>query len=209
MHEPTASAGESATDDDQAIRDQVRAVTNQVLQQGRVDPEALRNVVRTLAGQRVGHAAPDKAEAREHFADAVRGLDQALQKSAAATHEALQRLASRGTDYTDNDLKDALVSLRTLEEDYVAATSRIAEAMSDNFRRDVVGLAAHAQDVGAEASARAATLLGEVGSRMGESTASGLEAVRGASVRFTLLASGVLAGVADALRDQNQTKKGN
>ena len=48
-----------------------------------------------------------------------------------------------------------------------------------------MGLAAHAQEVGAEASARAATLLGEVGSRMGESAASGLEAVRGASVRFT------------------------
>ena len=58
MREPTASAGQSATDEDQAIRDQVRAVTNQVLQQGRVDPEALRNVVRTLAGQRAGHAAP-------------------------------------------------------------------------------------------------------------------------------------------------------
>ena len=156
MHEPTASAGQSATDEDQAIRDQVRAVTNQVLQQGRVDPEALRNVVRTLAGQRAGHAAPDRAEAREHFADAVRGLDEALQKSAAATHEALERLASRGTDYTDNDLKDALVSLRTLEEDYVAATSRIAEAMSDTLRSEVMGLAAHAQDVGAEASARAA-----------------------------------------------------
>ena len=100
MHEPTASAGQSATDEDQAIRDQVRAVTNQVLQQGRVGPEALRHVVRTLAGQRVSYAAPDRAEAREHFADAVRSLDEALQKSAAATHEALERLASRGTDYT-------------------------------------------------------------------------------------------------------------
>ena len=42
-----------------------------------------------------------------------------------------------------------------------------------------------------------------------ETAASGLEAVRGASARLTLLASGMLAGVADALRDQNQTKKGN
>jgi hypothetical protein len=81
-----------------------------------------------------------RTAARERFADAVRGLDEALQKSAAATHEALERLASRGTDYTDNDLKDALVSLRTLEEDYVAATSRIAEAMSDNLRSEVMGV---------------------------------------------------------------------
>jgi hypothetical protein len=51
-------------------------------------------------------------------------------------------------------------------------------------------------------------MLGEVGSRVGESATSGLEAVRGASARLTLLASGVLAGVADALRDQSQTKKG-
>ena len=209
MHESTASAAQPETDEDKAIRDQVRTVTNQVLRQGRVDPEALRNVVRILAGQRASHAAPDRGEAREHFADAVKSLDETLQTSAAATHEALQRLASRGKDYTDNDLKDALVSLRMLEEASVAATSRIAEAMSDTFRRDVVGLAAHAQEVGAEASARAATLLGDVGSRVGESAASGLEAVRSASARFTLLASGVLAGVADALRDQNQTKKGD
>src|SRR3954470_18206290 len=94
MREPTASAGETATDDDQAIRDQVRAVTNQVLQQGRVDPEALRNVVRTLAGQRVVHAAPDKAEARERFADAVRGLDEALQKSARGTETARNMVES-------------------------------------------------------------------------------------------------------------------
>src|SRR3954467_5851107 len=100
MHEPTASAGQSATDEDQAIRDQVRAETNQVLQQGRVDPEALRNVVRTPAGQRAGHAAPDRAETREHFADAVRGLDEALQKSAAVTNEAAQGLAPRGKGST-------------------------------------------------------------------------------------------------------------
>jgi len=184
-------------------------MTNQVLQQGRVDPDALRAVVRTLAGQPASPAAPSKAEARERVAEAVRDLDDALQKSAAATHEALQRLASRGRDYTENDLKDALASLRELERSCAAAEGRIAEAMSDNLRSDVMGLAAHAQEVGADASARVATMLGEVGSRVGESAASGLEAVRGASARLTLLASGVLAGVADALRDQSQTKKGD
>jgi hypothetical protein len=209
MREPTESAERSATGEDQVIRDQVRAVTNQVLQQGRVDMEALRDVVRTLTGQRASNAPPGRDEARERFADAVRGLDEALLKSAGATHDALQRLASRGKDYTENDLKEALASLRNLEEAYVAATGRIAEAMSDNLRSEVMGLAAHAQEVGAEASARVATMLGEVGSRMGESAVSGLEAARSSSARLTLLASGMLAGVADALRDQTGTKKGN
>ena len=67
-------------------------------------------------------------------------------------------------------------------------------------------LAAHAQNVGVEASARAATMMGEFASGM--STSSGLATMRGAGVRMALLASGVLAGVADALRDQTEAKKG-
>ena len=37
--------------------------------------------------------------------------------------------------------------------------------------------------------------------------ASGIAKMRDAGVRMALLASGVLAGVADALRDQSETKK--
>ena len=92
-----------------------------------------------------------------------------------------------GRTITDNDLKEALASLRKLEEDYVAAASRIAEAMSGNLRREMMGLAAHAQEVGAEASARVATMMGEFASRMGESAASGLEAVRGTASAWRCL----------------------
>src|SRR3954451_6885350 len=107
MGEPTGSAGDAGAGEDQAIRDQVRAMTNQVLQQGRVDLDALREVVRTLAGQPASPAAPSKAEARERVADAVRDLDDALQKSAGATHEALQRLSLRGRAYTQKHLEGA------------------------------------------------------------------------------------------------------
>jgi hypothetical protein len=103
------------------------------------------------------------------FADAVRGLDEALVKSASATHGALQQLASRGKDFTDNDLKEALVSLRKLEEDYLAAANRLADAMSGNVRREMMELAVHAQNVGVEASARVATMMGEFASGVSRS----------------------------------------
>jgi hypothetical protein len=63
-------------------------------------------------------------------------------------------------------------------------------------------LAVHAQNVGVKASARVATMMGEFASGM----CSGLATMRGASVRMALVASGVLAGVADALRDQAEAK---
>ena len=211
MPEPTTSSGQvssSMPDEDLAIRQRVRDLTSQVLEQGRVDTGAVADIVRAVTGQRAAPPQVSDAEAREVFADAVRELDEALLNSANATHAALQQLAARGKDFTTNDLKEALASLRTLEEDYVAAADCIAEAMSGNLRREMTELAGHAQAVGAEASARAAGIMGEFASRMGESATSGLQTMRGTSIRMALLASGVLAGVADALRDRAETRKG-
>ena len=211
MPEPTTSSGQmssSMPDEDLAIRQRVRDLTSQVLEQGRVDTGAVADIVRAVTGQRTAQPQVSDAEAREVFADAVRELDKALLNSANATHAALQQLAARGKDFTTNDLKEALASLRKLEEDYVAAADCIAEAMSGNLRREMTDLAGHAQAVGAEASARAAGIMGEFASRMGESATSGLQTMRGTSIRMALLASGVLAGVADALRDRAETRKG-
>jgi phage-related tail protein len=211
MPEPTTSSGQvssSMPDEDLAIRQRVRDLTSQVLEQGRVDTGAVADIVRAVTGRRAAPPQVSDAEAREVFADAVRELDEALLNSANATHAALQQLAARGKDFTTNDLKEALASLRTLEEDYVAAADCIAEAMSGNLRREMTELAGHAQAVGAEASARAAGIMGEFASRMGESATSGLQTMRGTSIRMALLASGVLAGVADALRDRAETRKG-
>ncbi len=211
MPEPTTSSGQvssSMPDEDLAIRQWVRDLTSQVLEQGRVDPGAVADIVRAVTGQWDAPPHVSDAEAREVFADAVRELDEALLNSANATHAALQQLAARGKDFTTNDLKEALASLRTLEEDYVAAADCIAEAMSGNLRREMTELAGHAQAVGAEASARAAGIMGEFAGRIGESATSGLQTMRGTSIRMALLASGVLAGVADALRDRAETRKG-
>jgi hypothetical protein len=125
-------------------------------------------------------------------------------KSTGATHRALQQFASRRKDYTDNDLKEALVSLKRLDQDCVAAANRVAEALGSNLRHEMTELAVHAQNVGVEASARVATVMGEFATGMGATP--GLATMRGASVRVALLASGVLAGIADAPRDQPEAK---
>jgi hypothetical protein len=200
----TSDAASPVTPEDQVIRERVKGLTSQALQRGRIDPEAVKDIVRTVMG-----GAPDSkaagVQARELFVDAVRKLDEALVKSASAAHDALQQLATRGKDFTDNDLKEALVSLRKLEQDYAAAASRIAEAMTGKLRSEMMELAVHAQNLGAEASARVASMVGEFAESMGASP--GVAKIRDAGARMALLASGVLGGVADALREQSETKK--
>jgi nucleoside diphosphate kinase len=205
MPKPTTSdAASPVTTEDQVIRERVKGLTSQALQRGRIDPEAVKDIVRTVMG-----GTPDSTaagvQARDLFVDAVRKLDEALVKSASAAHDALQQLATRGKDFTDNDLKEALVSLRKLEQDYAAAASRIAEAMTGKLRSEMMELAVHAQNLGVEASARVASMMGEFAESMGASP--GVAKIRDAGARMALLASGVLGGVADALREQSETKK--
>jgi hypothetical protein len=203
--EPTA-AGE-----DQSIRERMRELTTQALQQGQLDTARVREVVRVVAGLDVTGPPPAGADVRQTIADAVKGLDAALLRSAGAAHIALERLVSRGKDFTDNDLKDALVGLAQLQEDCAAATSRLADATTGDLRRKLTELAVHAQSVGVDASAQVATVMSEFASRLGsvsqETAATGLETARAYSVRMAMLASGFLAGVADAIRDQSQSNK--
>jgi hypothetical protein len=179
-------------------------LTSDALQQGRVDPEAVRDIVRALVGGTSGNMALGSAEARELFADTIGKIDETLVQSASATHAALQKLAARGKDFTDNDLKEALVSLRKVEQDYAAAASQIAEAMSGNLRREITQMATHAQNVGVEASARVANMMSDFAGGVGAGY--GTTKIRDAGARMVLLASGLLAGVADALHDQSEAK---
>jgi hypothetical protein len=57
-HARTTSAGDTAPPitEDQAIRQRVKGLTSQVLQQGRVDPEAIRDVVRVMIGRTPGNS---------------------------------------------------------------------------------------------------------------------------------------------------------
>ena len=141
----------------------------------------------------------------------VQALDQALQSSAQATHVALQALVTRGKDFSDNDLKNVFATLQTLQQDYVAIATRLADASTGNLRRELVDLTVHAQRVGADASVRVAEVMSEFANRIGGSartvSAPGFDAVRQYGANMTMLTSGMLAGFADALRQQSERSK--
>jgi hypothetical protein len=207
---PVGNADSSMPAEEQAIRERVRELTTQLLAGGKLDTEGVKEVVRAISG---GAIKPplDSTQAREAFTEALSGLDQALQASSQAAHEALEALASRGKDFSDNDLKNAFAALQSLQGDFVAAANHIADATSGNIRGELVDLALHAQRVGADASVRIAQVLSEFGSRMSDSyrarTFPGFDTVREYGVNMTLVTSGLLAGLADALRQQAESKK--
>jgi hypothetical protein len=168
--------------------------------------------MRTVTGGAPSVLTPTTDASAIEFAGAVRRLDAALGVSAEAAHRALEAVVIRGTDVTDNDIKEALASLLKLREDCLTAVDLVSKRVSgENLRRELAQLAAHAQNVGVEASARAGTLMNEFASRLAgtyrETAVPSLESVRTLSARMALLTSGIIAGVADALGDQSGSKK--
>jgi hypothetical protein len=208
MSEPTAPAGAQA--DEQAIRERVRELTAQMLTGGRLDTEGVKEVVRAMSGGVSSKPALDSAQARESFADAIRGLDEALHASSLATHSALQTLVARGKDFSDNDLKNAFAALQDQQKAYVAVADLIADVTTGNLRRELADLTLHAQRVGADASVRFAQVMSEFANRISTyrtGAAPGLDSVRHYGANMTMLTSGLLAGFADALRQQSETSK--
>jgi hypothetical protein len=68
----------------------------------------------------------------------------------------------------------------------------------------------HAQRVGADASVRFAQVMSEFANRIGSyraGAAPGFDSVRQYGANMTMLTSGLLAGFADALRQQSEAKK--
>jgi hypothetical protein len=182
-----------------------------LLREGYINADAVKDLVQTVTSGVASQGASKLDEAHPNLADTIRRLSTALAASAESTHRALELVAERGGDATENDIKSALASLAQLQADCSSATGVLGELGRDNLRSEIGQLAAHAQNVGAEASARLAAMMNEFASGVGgvyrETAAPGLQAARDLSARMALLTSGVFAGIADALGEQRGPKR--
>jgi hypothetical protein len=170
----------------------VRDITLEALKGRRFDRDGIRDVVRSVT-EGVAAAAPSSSgAARRAMGDAFRGMDEALTKSVEAGESALRQLIATGRGISDNEVKEALAGLKKIEEDFVATVSKVAESANERVRPELAALAERATRAGTETGRQAAHL-------MKEFTFAGLELAGEFSARFARMASGALAGMADAL----------
>jgi hypothetical protein len=170
----------------------VRDLTLEALKNRRFDREGIREVVRAVAEGMAAAAPASGGSMRQAMGQAFRGMDEALTKSVQAGEEALRQLVATGRGISDNEVKQALAGLKKIEEDFVATVSQVADSANERARPELRELVRRATHAGTETGRQTAHL-------MAEFTFSGLELAGQFSVRFAQLASGVLAGMADAL----------
>lgn len=208
--EITAAASTSVQQDGD-IRARVRDLTLRGLQHRRLEMAELREVVQAVAeGVSLGleHRA---GEVRQALTEALSGLDDALAKSAQATHLALQELLSQGKDFTEQDLKRALEDLKITEQAFLDTLGQVADAAGSKIKQELKDAVEHVRRSGTDTGASVKTTLNELGNRLsstlqaGKST--GQEAAQTVSSRLAALASGILAGMAEALHEKSEPRK--
>jgi hypothetical protein len=206
MVQAASSSVEAGTD----IRARVRDLTLHALRDRRFEPEAIRDVLRAMTeGIRRG------AEQRPHgvrqaLSDALTGLDDAMMKTAEAASLALRELTAKGKDVSEHELKQVLGNMKRMEEDFLSTLRQAADGAGVQVKQEMLDLLSHARQTGTDMGAKVAQTLTEFASRMTtislEGAKLGFEAARDFSARFALVASGILAGLADALHKQAADK---
>jgi len=170
----------------------VRDLTLEALRNRRFDREGIRDVVRSVTEGMAAAAPASGGNLRHAMGQAFRGMDEALTKSVQAGEDALRQLVATGRSIGDNEVKQALAGLKKIEDDFVATVKQVADSAVNRSRPELAELVDRAMHAGTETGRQTARL-------MAEFTFSGIELAGQFSARFAQMASGALAGIADAL----------
>ena len=203
MADTTDSIRQAAVDAIKAGEDvtrRVRDVTLEALRNRRFDREGMREVVRAVTEGMAAAAPASGGTVRQVMGQAFRGMDEALTKSVEAGEQAVRQLVATGRSLADHEVKEALAGLKKIEADFVDTVSKVASSANERAAPELRALAERATQFGTETGKQTAKL-------MAEFAFTGMELAGQFSVRFAQMASGVLAGMADALEKSAAEKR--
>lgn len=206
--EPEAITQQVATAAEQGkdLHDLVRDITLRALSRRALSMSEIKEVVGAVTegvtlglGRRAG-------EIKDAVRQALGGLDDAMKKTAEATKLAGQQLVAQGKEFGAQDLKPAIDDLKQMEEMFLNTVSKVAEAAGGRIREEFASQLTHARRSGTDGGRMIADTVADFSQRASASLKSGAQQTAGASQdikqRLTLLASGILAGMADALHEK-------
>jgi len=182
------------------IRRRVHDVTLEALRSRRFDRAGIREVVRAVSEGVTEGAQAGSSGLRHTLGEAFRGMDEALTKSVQAGQEALRQLAATGRGFSEHELKQGLAGLKKIEDDFVETVSEVASSANERLRPELKEALRQTLHAGTETGRQTARL-------MAEFAVTGMELAGEFSARFAQAASGVLAGMADALQQRKTSDK--
>jgi hypothetical protein len=195
------------------IRDKVRELTLLALKQRRFDQRGIQDIVQSVAEGIALGAETSRGDMRRAISEALAGLDQALRISAEAGRLALEQLTDSSKDFSETELKSALVNLKRLEDDFLATIARVADAASERVQPELRVMLGAVRRTGTETGKHVAATMTEFAHRFSaasvDTAIASLEGANEFGQRFVQLASGILARLPETRSHAARAEEGS
>ena len=212
--EALISSFESATaQQSQQLRKAVSDATMAALQGRELSLKNIRTTLKAVSDAAGAGAAKNPmtgVDVESLLDTAVAGMDDALLKAVDANRVALQQLATQGADLRDKHLKKAIADLDRFEDTLIESIRKSAggagEQMAAAWSPVLDKLSAGGTMSGAQATSAVEQFTQQMQGAMRDSRNAGLRAAQVLAESYGALVSGVLIGMADAMRQAPAAK---
>lgn len=193
---------EAASRDDD-LRSKVRQLVTDAILKREADPKAIRSVMQA-AVEGLGTGLAQRAgQTGEALKEAVGGLDQAIAKSTYAMRMAIEEAAGQGRQFSEQDLTEALESLRRMEADLMDLLKQTGDKTQGTLKAEFEHLREHltrnGTDTGVQVRDMLAVLKGKLAIAGAGAIGEAGQTAREARGRLAAVSSGILRGLADVI----------
>ena len=186
------------------IQQKVRDITLKALSEKQLDKESIKAVIHAVTEGVSEGVGDNKDKLSGSIKEALSGMDEALAKSAQAAKLASQEALGKINDYADHEFKETLKQLDGLEDLFIDTVNAAAEQASklagDSFKDLTSHLKNTGSDVGSQAKVAADSLREELTKVSKDGVDSAVDTGKKVGGEIAQIASGILAGMADALK---------
>ena len=209
--EEIRQAAQKVIEEGSGVRDQIRDITLNALKAGHLEAERIKSVVENVGEGTLSGLASDVADSKQTLSEACAGIDDALAAGAQATQLTLEEAQQRVKHFADQDLAKAKADLKDLESLFLDTLGELADRSQTSATQLLTDVRRHAQTSGTAVGKQIASTISEAAGelkRKGESNINqALNTAFSTSEHFAQVAGGVLANLAEKLRDTKGEKK--
>ncbi|MEO6147961.1 MAG: DUF6781 family protein [Sulfuriferula sp.] len=188
------------------LSERIHEITLQALEQRKLSVAKIKAVLASVSsGINLG-LAQRGGDISQSLCDAVSGMDQALIKFAQSTQLMIEEMLSSGKEFRTHELAKSLQALRDLEPVLMDALRQVSSTSTSLLVRGTNRVATHIKAGGSDAGGQARDTLSLLTNRLRTTLHTGKIsaelAAREATRRMALVASGLLSGAGEALRNK-------
>jgi len=210
MNDQSSDAQESAkaAAHSEDIQEQIKNITMAALSERQLDKENIKHVVSSvLTGVMEGLG--DSAERmKPQLEEALSGIDDALSKSAIAAKLATEEATSKVETFAKQDVKQALDEIEKLEDLFIDTVNSVASQSGHLSSTVLKELSGHLKNSGTQAGKEAIAAADSLRNIIFEMSKGSVNEIAAATQtagnQFAQIASGILSGMADAVKPKNK-----